>query len=109
MENRCLLMIMIATLALISLPAADARTLHVARNGEDGNTGTTDSPLRTVQKAAEVARAGDTVLVRGGIYKGRLLLRFSGEPGKPIIFKNAPGEKPVVDGEGRGRIELQSE
>src|SRR5262249_21320401 len=82
---------------------------HVAPNGDDGNAGTTELPLRTVQKAAEVARAGDTVLVRSGIYKGRLLLRFSGEPAKPIIFKNAPGAKPVMDGEGRRRIEVQSE
>jgi len=43
------------------------------------------------------------------VYKGLLLLRASGDPDKPIVFKNAPGEKPVVDGEGRGRIELQSE
>ena len=84
-------------------------TFYVAPSGDDGNSGAIESPLCTVQKAAEIARAGDTVLVRTGVYKGLVLLRFSGEPDKPIVFKNAPGERPVVDGEGRGRIELQSE
>lgn len=65
--------------------------------------------MRTIQKAAEAARAGDTVLVHAGVYRGVMLLRFSGETNQPIIFKNAPGEKPIVDGERRGRIELQSE
>jgi hypothetical protein len=36
-------------------------------------------------------------------------LYYSGEADKPIVLKNAPGEKPVLDGEGRGRIELKSE
>jgi hypothetical protein len=43
------------------------------------------------------------------VYEGQVLLRFSGEPEKPVVFKNYPGERPVVDGEGRGRIELHSE
>ena len=90
-------------------PVAHARTFHVAPNGDDRNAGTPELPMRTLQKAADVARAGDIVLVRTGIYKPGVLLRFSGERDKPIIFKNAPGERPVVDGEGRGRIELRSE
>ena len=102
-------LIAISAMTAMGLGAAHARTLHVAPSGDDGNSGAPESPLRTIQKAAEVARAGDTVLVRAGVYRGLLLLRISGEPGKPITFKNAPGERPVVDGEGRGRIELQSE
>jgi parallel beta helix pectate lyase-like protein len=103
------LSIAITLLSAIGLSAAEPRTLHVAPGGGDGASGEAASPLRTIQKAAEVARAGDTVLVRGGVYTGLLLLRHSGEPDRPITFKNAPGEKPVVDGEGRGRIELQAE
>lgn len=108
MGNRPLF-IVISAMAAMNLALAQARTLHVAPSGDDGNSGALDSPFRTLQKAAEIARAGDTVLVHTGVYKGLVLLRFSGEPDQPITFKNAPGEKPVVDGEGRGRIELQSE
>jgi hypothetical protein len=98
-----------AVVVVVVLAAtAHAGTFHVAPDGDDGNTGARESPWRTIQKAAEVARAGDTVLVRAGVYRGHVMLRSSGEPGKPIVFKNFPGERPVVDGEGRGRIELQS-
>jgi hypothetical protein len=89
--------------------AALAETYYVATNGDDGHSGRKGEPLATIQKAASLARAGDTVLVGGGEYKGHVILYYSGEPDKPIVFKNAPGEKPVLDGEGKGRIELKSE
>lgn len=108
MKNQWLLVAISAGTAR-SFAGAHARTFHVAPSGADGNSGAPESPMRTIKKAAEVARAGDIVLVRTGLYKGRVLLRFSGEPGKPIIFRNATGERPVVDGEARGRIALQSE
>jgi hypothetical protein len=106
--SRRVLIAIVAAVA-IALTGAHAGTFHVAPDGQDANPGTPESPLRSMQKAAEVARAGDTVLVRGGVYRGHVFLRFSGEPDKPIVFRNAPGERPVVDGEGNGRIELQSE
>jgi hypothetical protein len=81
----------------------------VAVSGDDKNPGTKAAPFATIQQAAEVARAGDIILVGGGEYKGHVLLTRSGEPDRPIVLKNAPGEKPVLDGEGRGRIELKSE
>jgi hypothetical protein len=101
----------IAVLAVVTLSLAGAhgRTFHVGSGGDDASPATPELPFRTLQKAAEIARAGDTVLVRGGVYRGHVFLRFSGEPDKPIVFKNAPGERPIVDREGKGRIELQSE
>ena len=98
------LRVVLLALTAMSVTAAHGRTFYVAPSGDDGHSGALESPLHTLQKAAEVARAGDTVLARSGLYQGLVLLRFSGEPDRPIIFKNAPGEKPVVDGEGRGRI-----
>jgi hypothetical protein len=85
---------------------ASTRTLHVAGDVNDANSGIPER--RRVCPAGSGGRR-DTVLVRGGVYRGHVFLRFSGEPEKPVVFRNAPGEKPVVDGEGRGRIELQSE
>ena len=100
--------VIVITLTLVAA-SADAATLHVATSGNDSAAGTEITPLRTLDKAASLARAGDTVIVHAGVYKGHLVLRHSGEPDKPIVFKNADGEKPVFDGEGKGRIELQSE
>jgi hypothetical protein len=90
-------------------PAASGRRLFVAPDGDDARPGTPGAPLRTIQKAADLARAGDTVIVRAGVYREHVFLRFSGDPGKPIVLRNAPGERPIIDGEGRGRIELKSE
>src|SRR5712691_7809988 len=101
----------LAAVALAAFAAANAggETYYVATDGDDAHAGTKTAPFHTIQKAAAVAKAGDTVLVRAGVYKGHVYLRISGEPEKPVVFKNYPGERPVVDGEGRGRIELQSE
>jgi hypothetical protein len=98
-----------AAAVLLICAAAEGRTYHVAVKGDDSNSGSAEAPLATIQKAVSLARAGDTVLVGGGEYKGHVILQHSGEEGKPIVLKNARGEKPVLDGEGRGRIELKSE
>jgi hypothetical protein len=104
------MLIAIITVAMIVNSApVQAREIHVATMGNDDHAGSAEAPLATIQKAVSLARAGDTVLVRGGVYKGHVMLQFSGEPDKPIVLKAAPGEKPILDGEGRGRIELKSE
>jgi len=40
--------------------------------------------------------------VRGGIYSESVVLRFSGQKGKPIALKNYPGERPVIQPGQRG-------
>jgi hypothetical protein len=97
--------------ALVTLLAAAnpfGATLHVAMSGDDAAAGTPEAPLRTIQKAVGMARPGDTVVVHGGEHKGHVIFQRSGEPDKPIVLKAAPGERPVFDGEGKGRIELKS-
>ena len=44
-------------------------TLHVATDGDDSKDGSASSPLRTISRAADLARPGDTVLVHGGEYR----------------------------------------
>jgi hypothetical protein len=96
-------------LAVALNEAGHGATYHVTVTGSDSAPGNKDAPFATIQKATEVARAGDAILVGGGLYKGHVMLTRSGEPDKPIVLKAAPGENPVLDGEGRGRIELKSE
>src|SRR5688572_5993027 len=100
-HQTCLSLLVSVVLTILLSASAHAETYYVAVNGDDGHSGRKGVPLATIQKAASLARAGDTVIVGGGEYKGHVILQFSGEPEKPIIFKNAPGEKPVLDGEGR--------
>jgi parallel beta helix pectate lyase-like protein/uncharacterized protein DUF1565 len=40
----------------------------VSPSGSDSNPGTQDRPFRTIQKAADVANPGDTVIVEDGVY-----------------------------------------
>jgi len=84
---------------LLLLPLAmslSANTFYVATDGSDENPGSKGRPLRTIQKAADTARAGDTIIVGGGIYRENVVLRFSGRLDRPITLKNYPGEKPII-------------
>src|SRR2546423_549060 len=95
--------ITLTLMALGSCGAVEARTYYVATTGDDDHAGSETAPLRTVQKAASLARAGDTILLRVGVYPEHVVLRFSGQPGKPIVLKNAPGERPVIQPGERGQ------
>jgi Right handed beta helix region len=54
-------------LLLIAAPGL-ARTLYVAKTGNDLNLGTLAQPWLTIQHAADVVDPGDTVVVEDGIY-----------------------------------------
>ncbi len=71
---------------------------YVATTGNDSNTGTKTSPWRTVQHAADTARAGSTVNVHGGIYEELVSINASGNASDGFItFKSWPGETAILD------------
>lgn len=79
--------------------AAGGQTYYVAPNGSDTNNGTLSSPWRTIQKAANTVVAGDTVLVREGIYQEFVTIKTSGSKTNGYItFQAYPGEHPIIDG-----------
>jgi hypothetical protein len=75
---------------------AAGKQYHVASTGKDTNPGTAARPWKTMQHAADVARAGATVLVHRGTYAEEVHFSRSGTAAAPITFAAAPGEKPVV-------------
>ena len=103
--------IVAAALALTLRSAAVAATLVVAPDGDDGNPGTPDAPLRSIARAVAVAEPGDTICIRGGDYAGGIVLAKSGTPDAPIrvradgrvriLGRVAPvqGFRPVPDAE----------
>ncbi|UCG49588.1 MAG: right-handed parallel beta-helix repeat-containing protein, partial [Phycisphaerales bacterium] len=93
----------VSLLVLTAATAARAGTYYVATNGSDKNPGKEAKPLRTIQKAADIARAGDTILVRGGVYREHVVMRFSGQQGRPIVLKNYASERPVIQPGERGK------
>jgi CARDB/Right handed beta helix region len=74
--------------------AAPLRTLYVAPTGSDSADGGPITPWRTLQRAANLVRAGDLVIVRAGHYAG-FNLTTSGTAANPIVFSADPGV--VVD------------
>jgi parallel beta-helix repeat protein len=73
-------------------------TYYVALTGSDGASGAAQAPWRTLQHAADVVAAGDTVIVRPGQYAGFDLwtdgtaanrITFHAEPGVTINARNA--------------------
>lgn len=78
------------------------RTLHVAIDGDDANSGLDPANAwRTIQRAADDVRPGDTVLVGGGTYAETVRLRVTGAADAPITFANASGEKVMFSGAGK--------
>jgi hypothetical protein len=65
-------------------------------NASDAYPGTQAKPFATLGKGAAVAVAGDTVLIRGGVYKQVLRPQNSGTVGNPITFKAYPGETATI-------------
>jgi len=73
-------------------------TYVVAPSGADTNDGSAERPFATIQKGAEVAGAGDTVLVKAGDYAGFNVEDKNGTEGAPIAFRGEPGAKIVRPG-----------
>src|SRR5437667_11853818 len=73
--------------------------LYVSTDGKDSNPGTIERPLRTIQHAADMAKPGVTVYVRGGSYCQQLAIKVSGNAQQECItFQSEPGEHAVLDG-----------
>jgi hypothetical protein len=63
-----------------------------------GGDGSAARPLRTIQAAAALAQPGDTVRVRPGIYRERVMPPRGGEPGRPIRYVSEVRHGAVVKG-----------
>ncbi|MDF3146053.1 MULTISPECIES: right-handed parallel beta-helix repeat-containing protein [unclassified Streptomyces] len=81
--------------------ASGAATLVVASDGNDAAPGTLAQPLRTIQRAVDLAKPGDVITVRGGTYAltDNITISTSGTASQPISLGPYQGERVVVDGE----------
>ena len=76
-----------------------AKEYHVAKTGSDANSGTIESPLLTIQSAANVAQAGDVITVHEGIYREEVTPPRGGlSDDKRIVYQAAEGDKVVITG-----------
>ncbi len=78
--------------------AQNKSSFYVSTTGSDANPGTQAAPWRTIQHAADVACAGSTVSVRGGVYQELVTIKSSGNATEGYItFRSYPGETAVLD------------
>jgi hypothetical protein len=86
---------------LVCVPGAFGQSkasFYVSTAGDDSNPGTQSAPWRTVQHAADTARAGSTVNVRGGLYDELVSIHTSGNTSDGYItFRSYPGETAILD------------
>jgi hypothetical protein len=79
-----------------------AETYYVAPYGSDSRRGSAAHPFRTIQKAADIAKPGDTVILRDGTYTGDEVavaeIRRSGTRNAWITFKAENRWGAVLDG-----------
>ena len=102
MGKKIFIGIAIALLVLFFKNNVFATTYYVAQNGpnaNDSNSGSETSPWRTLKHATQVVVAGDTVIVKEGVYIDTTAslnnmrvfdLVNSGTEGNPITFRSEP-------------------
>lgn len=83
MNRRCLRFCILTAFCFVLFACPDphstiADLYYVSPSGNDSFPGTLEMPFATFAKACSVAGPGDTVFVRGGTYRERLVITASG-------------------------------
>lgn len=87
----------------VSAIPESGRHFSVTPAGKPEGDGSTENPwdLSTALRRPEAVRPGDTIWLRDGVYgDGRTVFvsTLQGEPGKPIIVRQQPGERARING-----------
>ena len=79
-----------------NIPALPQHTYYVSKNGKDSNNGLSiNNAFLTLQNAANIVSAGDSVIALDGNYTG-FDIRTSGTKNSPIVFK-AAAQNVIID------------
>src|SRR3712207_3648966 len=99
-----LLAVLIVPFATRSMSAAsNGVNYYVNASGNDSNNGTTaGTPFKTIQKAVDVAQAGDVINLASGVYMQDIVSKRNGAADAPITI-TGPADA-VVKGGGDARI-----
>ncbi len=111
----------------LSIQLVTAQDFYVSEsNGSDNNSGTIESPFKTINKGISMVSAGGTVYVMEGIYQNAnygtvdpstntnmdnphvVTINKSGAEGAYITLRNYPGHTPKIQFDGRGGIVISN-
>ena len=112
----------------LSIQLVTAQDFYVSdSNGSDNNSGTIESPFKTINKGISMVSAGGTVYVMEGIYQNAnygtvdpstntnmdnphvVTINKSGTEGAYITLRNYPGHTPKIQFDGRGGIVISND
>lgn len=82
----------------LTLDDSTRKHIYVSTTGSDTASGSANSPVLTLQRAADLATAGTTVHIAAGTYKGAVYIENSGTLAQPIVFEAMPAAKVVITG-----------
>ena len=72
---------------------------HIAKTGKDCNEGSYQSPFLSISRAAEIAEAGDRIVVHEGVYREWVSPVNAGNSDLDrITYEAAKGEKVIIKG-----------
>lgn len=82
-----------------STPWLRSGKIYVSPQGSDWNLGHhPQTALRTIQRAADIASPGETIVILPGTYRETLHIRNSGRASQPIIFQaQEPGSVTITN------------
>ena len=81
----------------VPVPPSAGRTFHVVP-GAGGGTGSAANPFRGIAAAQAVAQPGDTFLVHGGAYGGRITFSNAGNAAGYVVWRSAGDGEALFDG-----------
>lgn len=87
-------------------PPTDHAGYYASPAGTSGGDGTRSRPWNLATALAGAGgkvQPGDTVWMLGGTYRGTFVSTVSGTSGKPVVFRQYPGERALIDGAGAAR------
>lgn len=93
-------LLLIAAWLVIFADSISAASYYVSPAGNDYSAGSLAAPWRTIQKAANVLKPGDTAFIRGGIYREWVQINVSGTLTARITFRPYGSEVAILDGTG---------
>lgn len=71
---------------------------HVNNNVEISGDGSREKPFKTISEAAQIAIAGDEVLVYPGIYRESVNPANGGTEDKPVVYRSVEKNKAMITG-----------